>query len=135
MKTQILRNVALSLLILAVGAAGLAIQATTASAAPTSCSGLVFQDYDADGERLEDYSHVSPDYANWLDDPVPGINVDITTVSGTVLSAVTDANGEWNINLDTNDFPIRIDFTGIPSNMSSSPILSLIHISEPTRPY
>ena len=79
MKTQILRNVALSLLILAVGAAGLAIQATTASAAPTSCSGLVFQDYDADGERLEDYSHVSPDYANWLDDPVPGINVDITT--------------------------------------------------------
>ena len=116
------RSILLSVVVLAVAASGLAIQATAVFAAPTTCSGLVFQDYDADGERLEDYSHISPDYANWLDDPVPGIDVSITTVGGTVLSAVTDANGEWAINLDTADFPIRIDFGNIPANMSSSPI-------------
>ena len=121
MKIQILRNVGLSLLILAVGAAGLAIQATTASAAPTNCGGTVFHDFDHDGEIVEDYSHVSNDYASVADDPVPGINVTITTVSGTTISATTDANGDWTANLDTTDFPIRIDFSGLPNSWVPTP--------------
>ena len=51
MKTQILRNVALSLLILAVGAAGLAFQATQAIGAPgdSPIGGEIFIDFDRDG--------------------------------------------------------------------------------------
>ena len=119
---RVLRNVALSLLILAVGVAGLGYQAIPLRAAATTCSGLVFQDYDADGERREDYSHISPDYANWLDDPVQGIDVTITSQSGTTFTDVTDAAGEWSIDLDTTDFPIRIDFSGLPTDWASAPI-------------
>ncbi len=116
------KSLLLSVLILTVGAAGLAVQSNAALAAPTTCGGLVFQDYDADGERSEDYSHISADYANWLDDPVPDIDVEITTNNGTVLTTTTDIDGEWDIALDTTDFPIRIDFSGLPTDWASAPI-------------
>ena len=121
MTTRILKNVLLSILVLAVGAAGLALQATGASAAPTNCGGTVFHDFDHDGEITEDYSHVSNSFAAVDDDPVPGITVTITTVSGTTLTDTTDAAGDWDIALDTTDFPIRIDFSGLPNGWVPTP--------------
>ena len=66
------RSLLLSLLVVAVGAAGLAFQAGAVFAAPTTCGGEVFHDFDHDGEIVEDYSHVSNQYASVADDPVPG---------------------------------------------------------------
>ena len=42
-------------------------------------------------------------------------------MSGTTLSAVTDASGAWNVNLDTTDFPIRVDFSGLPASWVPTP--------------
>ncbi len=108
-------------LVLAIAAAGLAVTAGAASAAPTTCSGVVFQDYDADGERTEDYSFVSNDFSAVLDDGVPGIAVAITTTNGTVLNTTTGGDGSWSLGLDTEDFPVRIDFSGLPNEWSSTP--------------
>ena len=120
-RNSLVRSVLLSILALSVGATVLAVSADRIIAAPTTCGGSVFHDFDHDGEIVEDYSHVSNAYASVADDPVPGINVTITTVSGTTISATTDANGDWTGNLDTNDFPIRIDFSGLPNSWVPTP--------------
>lgn len=96
------------------------VLAPRAVAAPASCGGTVFHDYDADGQRLEDYSHISPDYAAVEDDGVGGITVTITDAVGVVSTAVTADDGTWNIStLDTADFPIRIDFSDLPTDWTS----------------
>ncbi len=105
-------------LVLAIAAAGLAVTAGTATAAPANCSGVIFQDYDADGERTEDYSFVSSDYSSVLDEGVAGVDVSITTNDGTVLTATTGSDGSWALGLDTADFPIRIDVE-LPSQWTS----------------
>ena len=114
-------SVFIGALVLAIAAAGLAITAGTATAASTTCSGIVFQDYDADGERTEDYSFVSNDFDSVLDDGVDGIDVAITTNDGTVLNTVTGSDGSWQLDLDTENFPIRIDFSGLPSQWNGTP--------------
>lgn len=121
MMRNVARSVLLSVLTLALAAIGLATQVGVAFAAPTTCGGVVFHDFDHDGERTEDYSHVSADYAAYQDEGVSGITVLITTVSGATLNATTDAAGAWSANLDTDDFPIRVDFTGLPSGWTSTP--------------
>ena len=120
-------------LVLAIAAAGLAVTAGAASAAPTTCSGVVFQDYDADGERTEDYSFVSNDFSAVLDDGVPGIAVAITTTNGTVLNTTTGGDGSWSLGLDTEDFPVRIDFSGLPNEWSSTPKGCLLYTSPSPR--
>ena len=120
-RNAVRRTVFVCALILAVAAAGLAVTADSATAAPATCSGLIFQDYDADGERLEDYSFVSSEFSSVLDDGVAGIAVNITTVSGTVVSTTTSGDGSWSLGLDTEDFPIRIDVTGLPAGWTAAP--------------
>ena len=114
-------SVFIGALVLAIAAAGLAVTAGVATAASTTCAGIVFQDYDADGERTEDYSFISSDFASELDDGVADIDVSITTNDGTVLTTTTAGNGSWSLSLDTENFPIRIDFSGLPSQWNSTP--------------
>ncbi len=112
-----------SLLALSIGVVGLAtLPATPASAAPTTCGGVVFQDYDADGERSEDYSYISPEYAAIDDDGVAGLTVTVTDAQGDTFTDTTDTDGVWSVALDTNDFPIRVDITGYPSSWSAGPV-------------
>lgn len=62
-----------------------AIAPQSVSAAPVTCGGVVFQDYDADGERNENYSAVNDSggsnttqYSTELDPGVAGITVTVT---------------------------------------------------------
>ena len=82
-----------SLLAAAVFLSGLALSPTQLAAAPTTCGGLVFQDYDADGERIEDYSFVDADYSATEDDPVAAVEVGITTATGAFLVTTTTVDG------------------------------------------
>ncbi len=113
-------SVFIGALVLAIAAAGLAVTAGSASAAPATCSGVIFQDYDADGERSEDYSHISSAYGNVLDDGVAGIAVAIATATGNNLTTTTGGDGSWSIGLDDADFPIRIDFSGLPAGWNAT---------------
>ncbi len=121
LRKAVRRTVFACALVLAVAAAGLAVTADTASAAPATCSGVIFHDYDADGERTEDYSFVSSDYAAVEDDGVANIGVTITTATGAVHNTTSAGDGSWSIGLDTADFPVRIDVDGLPNGWSATP--------------
>ncbi len=112
-----------AILALLVAFSGLVLSsAAPASAAPTTCGGVVFQDYDADGERIEDYSYISSEYAAVPDAGVADLTVTVTDAQGDVFTATTSATGEWSVAIDTNDFPIRVDITGYPSTWSPGPV-------------
>lgn len=106
----------------------LAFPTSPASAAVVSCGGVVFQDYDADGSRNEDYSFVadtggasSSDFSNELDPGVAEVLVTMTTASGATLTdPATDANGEWTIDVDDGDFPVVVQFSNLPAGWSST---------------
>ena len=91
-------------------------------AAPVTCGGLVFEDYDADGERSEDYSFAfdtaTPNtaYDNVLDPGVAGVTATVTTASGIVVSDITDSAGEWTVTVDDADFPVRVEFSTLPTD-------------------
>ena len=114
-------SVFIGALVLAIAAAGLAVTAGSASAAPATCSGVIFQDYDADGERTEDYSFVSAGLGSVLDDGVGGIAVAVTTATGNTLTTTTAGDGSWSVGLDDADFPVRLDFTGLPTDWTPTP--------------
>ncbi len=106
-----------------IAASGLAaFPVTAAEAAATTCGGLIFQDFDADGERVEDYSYVSSQYAAVPDAGVDGLTVTVTDAQGDVFIDTTDSQGVWSVDLDTADFPIRVDITGYPSTWSPGPV-------------
>ncbi len=99
-----------------------------ASAAPVACGGVVFQDYDADGERNENYSAVNDSqgssttaFSSELDPGVAGVTVTVTTSTGVVQVDTTDANGEWSVTVDDGQFPVRAQFSTLPSGWQSAP--------------
>jgi len=101
---------------------------SAASAAPVSCGGVVFQDYDADGERNENYSGVNDTqgsstslFSSELDPGVAGVTVTVTTSTGAVVSDTTDANGEWSVTVDDAQFPVRAEFSTLPSGWQTGP--------------
>ena len=55
-RNSFVRSVLLSILALSVGATVLAVSADRIIAAPTTCGGSVFHDFDHDGEIVEDLS-------------------------------------------------------------------------------
>lgn len=95
-------------------------------AAPVTCGGLVFEDYDADGERSEDYSFAfdtaapSAAYDDVLDPGVAGVTATVTTASGSVETDTTNAAGEWAVTVDDADFPVRVEFSTLPTDWNPS---------------
>ena len=89
---------------------------------------MVFQDYDADGERSEDYSGVNDSqgsstslFSTELDPGVANVTVTVTTATGVVETATTDSNGEWVVTVDDGQFPVRVQFSALPSGWQSGP--------------
>ena len=110
---------------------------TTAGAAPVACAGIVFQDFDADGERSEDYSFVNDQngsgvgqngvdadqYENALDPGVAGVLVTVTSADGDVFTDSTDATGAWSVTVDdANDFPLRVEFSDAPAGWTATSV-------------
>ena len=111
-----LRSLTRSVLSVLLLVSGLSVLgAAPAAAAPTTCGGLIWQDYDGDGERLEDYSYISAEYAAIEDPGVEGITVTLTDSLGNVFVDTTDAAGVWSVVLDSASFPVRVDVSGYPS--------------------
>lgn len=105
-----------------------AVGPQSVSAAPVTCGGVVFQDYDADGERNENYSAVNDtggssttQYSTELDPGVAGITVTVTTTTGAVETATTDNNGQWSVTVDDSQFPVRVQFSDLPSGWTTGP--------------
>ncbi len=99
---------------------------SVASATPVSCGGVVYEDYDADGERNEDYSEVNDSqgsstgsFSTELDPGVAGVTVTVTSSTGVVVTDTTDANGEWSVTVDDAQFPVRVEFSTLPSGWQS----------------
>lgn len=117
-----------AVLVLLVLAATLTLASTEASATPVSCGGVVFQDYDADGERSEDYSAINDSqgsgttlFSTELDPGVAGVTVTVTTTTGAVETATTDGNGQWVVTVDDSQFPVRVQFSTLPAGWQSGP--------------
>jgi len=103
------RSVFLSVLILSVGVAGLALQASAALAAPGDISGTVFDDVNEDG-------------ANAGEPGLAGVTVTAFDSSGaTAGSATSDANGDYTINGLNNAEEYRIEFSGLPAGYTDGP--------------
>ncbi len=115
---SIVKSVFAALMVLAILSI---VPAAPSGAASVSCGGLVFQDYDGDGERSEDYSFAfdtatpSNAYDNVLDPGVSGVLATVTTASGAVVTDTTDANGVWTVSVDDADFPVRVEFSSFPA--------------------
>ena len=111
------------LLVVLVAFSGTVLSSSTpAGAAAATCGGVIFQDFDSDGSRVEDYSHVSTEYAAVPDEGVAGVLITLTDAQGDVFTDTTDANGVWSVGLDTADFPVRMDVTGYPSGWNPGPV-------------
>lgn len=109
-------------------AATLTLSSTEASATPVSCGGVVFQDYDADGERNENYSGINDSqgsnttrFSTELDPGVSGVTVTVTTSTGVVQTDTTDGNGQWSVTVDDAQFPVRMQFSTLPAGWQSGP--------------
>ena len=67
------------LLVVLVAFSGTVLSSSTpAGAAAATCGGVIFQDFDSDGSRVEDYSHVSTEYAAVPDEGVAGVLITLT---------------------------------------------------------
>ena len=137
MKSKILKSVLLSILVLAVGAAGLALQATQAIAAPgdSPIGGEIFIDFDRDGaigtnELLPDND---PSY------PPGGVAVTVFDADGNSVPGVVTSTGagvSWTADvtgLVGSDFRVEFDISAADraagfSDTFLGPDLSLIHI-------
>ena len=106
----------------------MAFAPTAAAAATVSCGGVAFQDYDADGERNENYSGINDSqgssttlFADELDPGKAGITVTVTTSTGTVRTATTAADGTWSVTVDSAQFPVRAEFSSLPAGWQFGP--------------
>ena len=103
------RSFFLSILILAVGAAGLAIQATVALAAPGELSGTIFLDADEDGAVAGEQG-------------LAGVTATAYDPSGAAVgSATSDATGAYTISGLTDGTEYRVEFTGLPAGYTDGP--------------
>jgi hypothetical protein len=76
------------------------------SAAINACAGLVFVDSDADGERFEDLNlSLSNDQ---IEPGLPGVVVDLIDHR---FTTTTGGDGSWSVDVEDNDYPIRLRFT------------------------
>ncbi len=99
------------LLAWALGAASLVAIPAIVGAAPASCGGTVFEDFDNDGEIAEDYSHVAGSYSNTPDPGIPNVVVTVVDAAGNVFTDTTNSDGDWGVIVDDGDFPIRVEIT------------------------
>ena len=86
-----------------------------ALAAPVSCGGVIFQDHDADGTRVENYDFLDAAYSAVPDAGIAGLTVTVTDANGVAVTASTDAAGVWQVTLDDAAFPVRVDIGTVDS--------------------
>ena len=104
------RSLLLSLLVLAVGAAGLALQATVALAASGDVSGTIFVDENEDG-------------ANVGEQGLAGVVATAYDAQGIAAgSATSDSNGDYTISGLDDGAQYRIEFTNLPTDYSEGPV-------------
>lgn len=78
------------------------------AAGDTACGGVVFADLDADGRRTETLDRdLRPDD---VEDGVRALDVVVVDVHGTEHRTRTGRTGEWSVDLEDDDYPIRIEF-------------------------
>ncbi len=94
---------------------------SVADAAAVDCGGIVFEDFDNDGERAEDYSHVDAAFGGQTDPGLAGAQVTVTDAAGTIFTDTSNADGEWSVTVDDANFPIRVEFTA-PSGFLSTQV-------------